>query len=156
MILDAPDIALVAHGNIAVVAPQKYLGALGNNVAGAVDPGIDGGFGPAVADGLDLLDGVRHLHEPQGAGEQMGLEVRPQSEAHDGYIAVVHDLPKLVDLIHSKKLALIHNDHIAMALKIPAKPLVSIGLRGENIRPGREPDPAGKHMLPVPHIGAGL
>ena len=86
----------------------------------------------------------------------MGLEVRPQSEAHDGYIAVVHDLPKLVDLVHSKELTLVHYDHIALALKVSAKPLVSIGLRGEDIRPGRQADPAGKHMLPVPHIGAGL
>ena len=30
---DAPDIALVAHGDIAVVAPQEDLGTLGDNVA---------------------------------------------------------------------------------------------------------------------------
>ena len=30
---DTPDIALVAHGDIAVVAPQHHLGALGDDVA---------------------------------------------------------------------------------------------------------------------------
>ena len=37
---DAPDIALVAHGNVAVIAAQEHLSTLCDDVAGAVDPGI--------------------------------------------------------------------------------------------------------------------
>ena len=66
---DAPDPALVAHGDIAVVAAQEQLLTLGDDVALGVDPGVDGGLSPAVADGFDLLDGVRHLHEPPASGE---------------------------------------------------------------------------------------
>ena len=65
----APDVALVAHSNVAVVAAQHHLRAVGDDVAFAVDSGVDRGLGPAVADGLDLLNGVRHLHEPPAAGE---------------------------------------------------------------------------------------
>ena len=66
----------------------------------AVDSGVDRGLGPAVADGFDFLNGIRHLHEPQRPGEQVGLEIRPQTEAHNGHIVIVHDGPQLVDLLH--------------------------------------------------------
>ena len=66
---DTPDVALVAHGNVAVVAAQHHLRAVGDDVAFAVDSGVDRGLGPAVADGLDLLNGVRNLHESPAAGE---------------------------------------------------------------------------------------
>ena len=60
MFTDAADVAAVAHGDVAVVAAKQDLGAFGDDVAFAVDPGVDSGLGAAVADGLDLLDGVRH------------------------------------------------------------------------------------------------
>ena len=90
----------MAHGDIAVIAPQKHLGTLGHNMALAVDPGIDRGLGPAVADSFDFLNGIRHLHEPQRPGEQMGLEIRPQTEAHNRHIVIVYDGAQLVDLLH--------------------------------------------------------
>ena len=73
---DAPDVALVTHGNIAVVAAQHHLRALGDDVAVAVDTGVHRSLRAAVADGLDLLNGVRHLHQAAAAGKQAGLEVR--------------------------------------------------------------------------------
>ena len=80
MFPDAVYIAPVAHGDVAVVAAQHHLGALGDDVA-VIDTGIDGGLGAAVAHGLDLLDHIRQLHEPPGAGEEPGLEVGTQAEA---------------------------------------------------------------------------
>ena len=72
MLPDAPDIAPVAHGNVAVVAAQQHLGTFGDDVA-VIDAGIDGGLGTTVAHGLDLLDAVRQFHQPVAAGEQSGL-----------------------------------------------------------------------------------
>lgn len=74
---DASDIAPMAHGDIAVISPKHHLRSLGDDMSVAVDPGIDGSFCTAVANGLDLLNGVRHLHQPQTAGEQLGLKIRP-------------------------------------------------------------------------------
>ena len=41
MLPDAPDVTLVAHGDVAVVAAQHHLRALGDDIAVAVDTGID-------------------------------------------------------------------------------------------------------------------
>ena len=84
--------------------------------------GIDGGFCSAVADGLDFLNGVRNLHEPQRTGKQMGLEVCAQTKAHDGYIIVVHNTPELIDLCHGQELAFVHNDYVALAQVFLLKP----------------------------------
>ena len=78
---NGPLPAAVAHGDVAVVAPQDHLSALGDHIAVAVDPGVHRGLGAAVADGLDLLDGVRQLKQPAAAGEELGLEVGAQAEA---------------------------------------------------------------------------
>ena len=68
MFPNASDIALVAHGNVAVIASQYHLCAFGDNIAIA-DTGIDRGLCTAIADGLDLLNGIGNLHEPTAAGE---------------------------------------------------------------------------------------
>ena len=79
VIPDALDITAVAHGDVAVVAAQHHLGAFGDDVT-VVDTGIDGGLCAAVAHGLDLFDGIGQFHQPAGTGEQMGLEIRTQTE----------------------------------------------------------------------------
>ena len=108
---DAPDVALVTHGNVAVVAPQNHLSALGDDVTVAVDPGVHRSLRAAVADGLDLLNGVRHLHQAAAAGKQTGLEVRAQTEAHHRDVVVVNQRAELVDLAFRQELALVHDDH---------------------------------------------
>ena len=156
MFFDAPDIALVAHGDIAVVAPQKDLGTLGDNVALTIDSGIDRCLGPTVADGFDLLDGICHLHEPQRAGEQVGLKVRAQAEAHHGHIVVVHNAAQLVNLVHREKLTLVHDDHIALSQMLLPEPGIGISVRRQHIRLCAEADAAGQGVLPVPQIRTGL
>ena len=52
---DAPDIAPVAHGNVGIIAAQHHLSAFGDDIAVAVDTGIDRSLGTAIADGFDLL-----------------------------------------------------------------------------------------------------
>ena len=68
MLPDTPDVTLVAHGNVAVIAAKNHLGTFRYDIA-VVDTGIDGSLGTAVTDGLDLLDGISNLHEPAAAGE---------------------------------------------------------------------------------------
>ena len=104
---DARHIASVAHGDVAVVAAEDDLRALGDDVTLAVDSCIDGGLGTAVAHGLDLLDHIRELHEPPGAGEEPGLEVGPQTKAEHRHGKIVDDGAELVDLLGDKELALV-------------------------------------------------
>ena len=111
----------MAHGNVTVIAAQHHLGTFRHDMSGAVDSGVDGSLGTAVADGLDLLNGIGHLHEPSAAGEQLGLEIRTQSETHHRDIMLIHDGPKLIDLPFRQELALIHDDHIAAAGMAPQK-----------------------------------
>ena len=59
---DARHIASVAHGDVAVVAAEDDLRALGDDVTLAVDAGVHGGLGTAVAHGLDFLNAVRQFH----------------------------------------------------------------------------------------------
>ena len=59
MIPDAPDIAPVAQGNIAVVAAKHYLGTFRDDMTVPVNAGVDGGFVAAVTNGLDEEDHMR-------------------------------------------------------------------------------------------------
>ena len=74
---DLPCPALVAHGDVAVVAAEEDLAALRDDPAAGIDPGIDGRLASAGAHGLDLRDGIRQFHEAPGAGKEMGEEVCP-------------------------------------------------------------------------------
>ncbi len=153
MLPDAADVALVTHGDIGIIAAQEHLVALGDDVAVA-DTGVDGGLCAAVADSLDLLDGICHLHEPQGAGEELGLEVGTQAEAHNRYIKIVHDGTELIDLCNGKELALIHNDGITGSLFLGAIDLVQIQFRGDHLGLGLQANTALYHMLAVTGICA--
>ena len=88
---DAPDIALVAHGNIAVIAAQNHLSAFGDDVAIAINTGIDGCLGTAVTDGFDFLNGIGDFHQPQAAGEELGLEVCTQVLLDDSDLVIDND-----------------------------------------------------------------
>ena len=98
-------------------------------MAAAVDPGVYRGLCPAVADGLDLQNAVRNLHQPTTAGKQLCLEVRAQAEAHHRQIVGVHDLPELVDLLAGEELALVHNNHIHLSQLLRLKPAENIRFR---------------------------
>ena len=93
--------AAVAHGSIAVVASDKDLVAFGDDLSIRCDPGIDSCLGTAGADCFDLRNGIRQLHQTQGAGEEMCQEIRPEAETKYRYILIVNDGPKLVDLCGS-------------------------------------------------------
>ena len=98
MLLDAADVAAMAHGDIAIIAAQNHLRTLGDDVA-AGNTGVDGSFTAAVAHGFDLFDAICQLHQPHRAGEQLGLEVCPQAEAHHRHIKIVDDVTELIDLL---------------------------------------------------------
>ena len=155
MLPDALNVALVAHGDVAVVAAQHHLGTLGNDIA-IVNTGIDGGLSTAVADGLDLLNGVRHLHQTAAAGEEPGLEVRPQAEAHDGNIIVVDDGAQLVDLVFRQELALVHDDHIALTRLLPLEGVNQVHLRRDDLYRCCQADAAAQDLDPVTGVRAGL
>ena len=72
---NAANPAFVTHGNVAVVAPQQQLLALGNNVALPVYAGVDRSLGSTVADGFNLQNGVCHFHQAAAAGEKFILKI---------------------------------------------------------------------------------
>ena len=85
----------------------------------------------------------------------MTLEIRPETEAQDGQIVLVHNGAELVDLLRGHKLAFIHDDDLA----VPVVLLVNL----QNVRLGRDhrgrgsqSDAAAEHRLSVPGVGAGL
>ena len=114
--MDAPLPAFVAHGDVAVVAPQHDLVTLGDDAHIGVQAGVDGGLGPAGADGFDLGDGLCHFEKPPAAGEKMAEKIGAQTKAHDGDVVVVDDLVELVDMGFGEELALVGNDHIGIGM----------------------------------------
>ena len=100
MFPDAIYIAAVAHGNVAVIAAQDHLCALGDNIA-VGNTGIDRGLGTAVAHGFDLLNGIRQFHQPHGAGKQLGLKIGAQTKAQHRNVEFIHHRTQLVDRIIS-------------------------------------------------------
>ena len=113
---DGGNPALVAHRDIAVVAAEHDLRALGDHAATLVDARVDRRLGAALADGLDLRDAVRDLEEARGAGEHMGEEIGAQTEAEHGDPTLVHDRAQLVDLPRREELTLVRDDDVHVAL----------------------------------------
>ena len=72
--------AFMAHGHIGIVAAQKDLAALGDDIAVAVNAGIYRGFFASGAEGFDFSNGIGQLHQPLRAGEEPGQKVRTQTE----------------------------------------------------------------------------
>ena len=131
-------------------------GTFGDDIAVGIDAGIDGGLGRAVADGLDLLNGVRQLHQTHGAREELGLEVGPEAKAHDGHVKIIHNGPELVDLIRSQKLGLVHDHRVAAAGKTFLIALVNIHIGAGNFHFRLKADAASENVHAVPGIRAGL
>ena len=104
----------MTHRDIAVVAAEEDLIALGHNVSLRTDAGIGRGLSSAVADGFDLGNGVGQLEKPHTSGKQLRLEIRPQAEAQNGQILPVDELTQLIDLRRRHKLALVDDDHIGL------------------------------------------
>ena len=144
----------MAHGHIAVVAAQHHLGALGDDPPVPVDAGVHRGLAAAGADGLDLGDGVRQLHEPPGAGEEVGQKVGAQAEAEHRQVILVHQGAQLVDLLGGKELGLVGDDHVML----PGGPvgLENVLVRGDDPGPVFQADAAADQVRPVPGVHAGL
>ena len=154
MLADVADPALVAHGKVAVVAAEQELSALGDDAALAVQPGIDRGLGPAVADGLDLRDGVRHLEQPAAAVKQLALEIRAQAEAQHWDVLYVHDVAELIDLRRCQELALVDDDDVR--LFAAAVELVNVAVRRNDLGRGLQTDTAAQNDRAVALVGRGL
>ena len=154
MLPDAPNPALMAHGHIAVIAAQEDLFSLGDNVTVCINPGVDGGFRTAVADGFDLCDGIGDLHQAAAALEQVALEVGTQAKAQNRYVATIHNGPELVNLAGGHKLAFVHNDHIDG--RPAAVELEQVDIGADDLHTRLQADAAAQNVLPVPVIGGGL
>ena len=122
----------MTHGDIAVVAAQQDLAALGDHIAAAVNAGIDRGLAAAGADGLDFGDGVGQLHQALRTRKEMGLEIRAQSEAEHRKISVVYKIAKLIYLLRREKLTFVRNDNVA--IDVIFKFLFYIHLRRDDLR----------------------
>ena len=105
----------MAHGDVAVVAAEEDLPALGDDAAIAVDAGVDRRLAAAGAHGLDLRDGIGQLHEPPRAGEEVREKIRPQAEAQHRDVLLVNDAAQLVNLLGGEKLRLVRDDDIGVA-----------------------------------------
>lgn len=72
-----------------------------------------GGARPAPAQRLHLkgLYAVGELDQPLGAGEELGAEVRGDTEGEDVQAQIVHDAGQLVDLVRGEELRLV-DDHV--------------------------------------------
>ena len=155
MFPDAPDIALMAHGNVAVISAQNHLGTLGDNIT-ITDSGIDSGLGATDAHGLDFLDAVGQFHEASAAGEEPGLEVGPQAEAHDRYVAVIDDGPELVDLLFRQELTFITDHSMAAAHSGLPEPVVNIHIRCHHLYFCCQANAAAQNLHAIPGIRRGL
>ena len=144
----------MAHGDVAVVAAEEHLIALRQNVALRADAGVGRGLPAAVADGLDLGDGVRQLEKPPAAGEKLRPEVGPQAEAENRKVLTVDQPAQLIDLRGGHELALVHDDDVgpfAVFIK-----LADVLLRRDGFRLGGQADAALEREGPVALIGGGL
>ena len=146
--------AFVAHGGVAVVAAEHDLGALGDDVAVAVDAGIDSRLCAARADRFDLGDGVGEFHEPPRSREEVSLKIGPEAEAQHRDVLVVDDVAQFVDLFRREKLALIGDDDggFSMFAEFPEN-----GVGGQNdLRVLGEADPAPDDVGAIPRVGGRL
>ena len=154
-LLDAPDIAAVAHGDITVITAQHHLSALGNDKAVA-NTGIDGGFGAAIAHSFDLLNAVSQLHEPLATGKEPGQKIGTQAKTQHRDVEIIHDLPQPFDLPGGQELTFVHNDNVAVIRPGILKQGVDIRIRGGDLGIGLQADAAANRGYPIPGVGAGL
>ena len=141
-----------AEAGVLVVGPQHYLLPLADYPALAVEPGVEGRLLAAPADGLDLLQLIRHGQQIIAALEQLAPEVHLQAVAQHGDAAVVHQVHQVKYLILGEKLGLV-NDDAGIFLQF----LIGPGPHFVKIHTGMgQTDARGDHMVPVPGVQAGL
>ena len=80
-----------AERNVALVAAELNLLSLCDHLP-IQYPCIEVRPLAAPANRFDLLNVIRKLHKPLRTGEQMVLEVRPQTVADDGYIVLIDQI----------------------------------------------------------------
>ena len=80
-----------AERSVALVATELHLLSLCDHLP-VQYPGIEVCPFAAPANCFDLLYIVSEFHKPLCTGEQMTLEVRPQTVADDGYIMLVYQI----------------------------------------------------------------
>lgn len=80
-----------AKSRVALVSSELYLLSLYDHLP-VQYPGIEVCPFAAPANCFDLLYIVSEFHKPLCTGEQMTLEVRPQTVADDGYITLVYQI----------------------------------------------------------------
>ena len=110
----------------------------------------------ASIDGITPVRRFFSITLPMIAGEQLGLEIRPQTEAHHGDVVFVHNAAQLVDLRRGEELAFVHNNHIASAQPLLPEQRLQIPLRGNGLHLCRQTNAAAQNGLPVPGVGTGL
>ena len=141
-----------AQPDILVVGAQHHLLTLLQHVALIVKAGVEGRLFAAPADGLDLLQLVRQHQQVIAAGKQVALEVRPQTVADDGNIAVVHQMHQIVDLLLGEELGLVHDD-AGVFLQL----LVGHCLHLVEVDAGvLQADAGGHHVVAVPCVQLGF
>ena len=64
-----------AQADVLVVCPQHHLLALLEDLAGVVEPGVEGGLLAAPADRFDFLDFISNFHQAAAAGEKFILKI---------------------------------------------------------------------------------
>ena len=84
----------------------------------------------------------------------MGQEVRPQTEAENGQIPLVHQPTELINLRRRKKLALIGDDHVRVILLGVER--INVVLWGNDLRRSFQANAGVEHMDAVPLVGGGF
>ena len=112
--LDLAFPALVAHGDIAVIAAEENLIAVGDDVSGRVDARVDGRLRPQAQTVLISVMESASSMSLRAPGEEVRKKICTQTEAQNRQILVVNELPQLVYLLGSEKLRLIGDYNIVL------------------------------------------
>src|SRR5829696_8571482 len=131
-----------AERYVPVVAPDLHLVAGPLDRPVRPDPDHYGRLPAAVADRLQLAQGVRPGQQSRTAGEEFAPEVGPQAVAHDRDVGLVHHPGQLPDLRLAEELGLV--DEHAAGLRIGQEgPEIGVGVKllgvGPDPDPGRDP-----------------
>ena len=128
----------MAHSYVRIVAADKYLSALGNDVAALVNSRVDYRLLTARADGFYLAYGVGNLKQTVAALKGVSQKIRPQAEAQNGHVQLVYDAAKLVDLGASEELTFVGNYNVVIVHLFEL--VENIGVGGDGARLLRKSD----------------
>ena len=81
-----------------------------------VEAGVDRRLGAAGTHRLDLGDGLGDLEQPLAPREEVGREVGRKPETQHGNVPLDDDIRELIHLPGRQKLALVHDDDVAIGL----------------------------------------